>query len=230
LRRSLTKIQIDMKTKYYLLWLMFTFCSAVSAQNRVTVKKVVMPTLYNMSAEQRQLLGIEEESFFLNKSWRSAPFYTAFVYAKGHMFQIDGDINLSQKDINKVYVNVTFKDLSVSEPILGAYIETKAKEWIIPLKEGKGSAHFKKGIFCTVPLAPRGKELFLHADAHIDLRDETKSTIIYKIKEEKVNKPFLYEKWPTKDEFQNKMWLKYKDSEGNTHQLYLYGKEKIIAE
>lgn len=74
------------------------------------------------------------------------------------------------------------------------------------------------------------KEHFLHVDAHIDLRDETKSTITYKIKEEKVNKPFLYEKWPTKDEFQNKMWLKYKDSEGNTHQLYLYGKEKIIAE
>lgn len=218
-----------MKPKYYILWLMLTLCPAVSAQNRVTVKNIVHSTVSNLPAEQRELLGIREEPFFLNRTWASAPFHTAFVYANGHMFRIDSEIHLLKEDMNKVYITMNFEDLCVSDPIIGAYIETTPENWIIPLQNGKGRGHLKKGVVCPVPLASRGKELFLHADAHIDLRDETKSSITYKIKEEKEDKPFLYEEWPTKEEFQNKMWMKYKDSEGNTHQLYLHGKEKIIA-
>ena len=60
-----------MKPKYYILWLMLTLCPAVSAQNRVTVKNIVYSTVSNLPAGQRELLGIREEPFFLNRTWAS---------------------------------------------------------------------------------------------------------------------------------------------------------------
>ena len=74
------------------------------------------------------------------------------------------------------------------------------RRWTIPLKGVRAQGKMWTGMFCIPPVAPRGKELYIYVKTSIDLRDANKCSVTFKPKAKRRKKPFLADRWPTKEE------------------------------
>lgn len=165
--------------KYILSYAFFALLSLNAfAQHKVYVKKIEGETLHNLPDSVLKKRGQQREDFFLNPTWCSADFDSVCIECDGRKFNVSSKVRLPYPGENMngvIIVPIVSPDI---QPLSGW------DKWEVIIKDGRGSGTMKRMLMSN-QIPDGGKIYLLSAKAKIDLRDEKKCCIIYRIESKK---------------------------------------------
>lgn len=156
---------------------------------KMTILLTFLCVVFNASALEyspQNETNYKDDYTVLTPQKQFIDFPEQLIAYRGHTFRSKAFLSLTKdkKDFDHVLVYWWLKDVA-SETDKGISANTGRSDWVIELKKGKGKAVTEQKMTCIPPISPEGTWVWVKVKTKIDLRDEKKCYVKYKILDKK---------------------------------------------